>query len=126
MNYPPSVQFEAGLIIDAVSKVTNVSPEQILSRVRYGNVAYARLACYWLCRNWSKAKMSWPAIGRAFNRDHATAIVGARRWEVHLLQTDGARELLAAAMGFLEAPQVPAAPAVLPVVPDLFPIERVA
>jgi chromosomal replication initiation ATPase DnaA len=64
-------------ILKAVSEVTLISENDILSKNRLQEIVFARhLYCYFACKN----KMdSLKSIGTLINKDHATVIHGNKR-----------------------------------------------
>ncbi|MDO4872076.1 MAG: chromosomal replication initiator protein DnaA [bacterium] len=66
-------------IIDKVCKFYNVSREDILSKSRTKDINHARqVACYLMK---FEIKMSFPAIGKEFSRDHTTIMNGVSKIE---------------------------------------------
>ena len=49
------------------------------SHRRYGDLCQIRHRIFWRCRN--ETHHSFPAIGRFFDRDHATVLYGVRKFE---------------------------------------------
>ena len=73
-------------VIWEVSKASGVTPADILGRERTAHVVRARFAAMLICRNY--LALSYPAIGRAFNRDHSTVINAMRRVDAVCTDTD--------------------------------------
>lgn len=67
---------ELNRIVQAVSRVYGVSPDQILGDSRREEVAYARRIAMWFARQ--NVKESYPALGRFFRRDHSTVLMAVR------------------------------------------------
>lgn len=63
-------------VVLQVSKATGVRPDQIMGRARTKHVVRARFAAMAIARDY--LGLSYPAIGRAFDRDH-TSIINAMR-----------------------------------------------
>ena len=60
----------ADKIISIVAKRYDISKDDILSKKRDQNIAYARNVSIYVIR--SVTQMSFPEIGKIFNRDHST------------------------------------------------------
>lgn len=68
---------ELNEILKAVSEVTNISVQDILSKSRLKETVFARhLYCYFSCE---KTRYSLKSIGKLINRDHASVIHGNKR-----------------------------------------------
>lgn len=64
-------------ILKAVSEITEISENDILSRIRLKETVLARhLYCYFSCE---KTRYSLKSIGKLINRDHASVIHGNKR-----------------------------------------------
>lgn len=64
-------------ILEAVSEVTLISENDIISKNRLQEMAFARhLYCYFACE---KTRNSLKSIGKFINRDHATVIHGNKK-----------------------------------------------
>lgn len=59
-------------IISFISHQTGVTPMEMLSRTRQRDIAVARMLCMYIMRK--HLNMQWTEIGKAFHRDHSTAI----------------------------------------------------
>lgn len=70
------------VILEAVSKALNASPDQLTRRRRTEPLAGARHIAMYLLR--TDLKMSLPEIGRALRRDHTTVIYACRKIEEEL------------------------------------------
>ena len=66
-------------IIKICADEFGVSPEDMLSPWRRRTITWARFAAWDLMRQ--HTRMSYPEIGRKFNRDHTTILSGVRRSE---------------------------------------------
>jgi len=69
-------------LIRRVSRLSGVSADEIMSRDRHQRVAYARQLCVFAVR--ILTGMSFPEIGKFFDREHATCIHAVRRVSVDL------------------------------------------
>jgi len=67
-------------IIDVVCREYHLSRDTLLGRDRHKCVAEARKVAFFLTR--ALTSLSYPEMGRAFNRDHTTVIVGVRKVRV--------------------------------------------
>lgn len=56
--------------LEAVAQITGVSPEDIIGRARKRHITRARHMAFCLIRE--TTDLSYPAIGRAYDRDHST------------------------------------------------------
>jgi chromosomal replication initiator protein len=65
-----SPMITADKIISIVAKRYDISKDDILSKKRDQNIAYARNVSIYVIR--SVTQMSFPEIGKIFNRDHST------------------------------------------------------
>lgn len=64
-------------ILKAVSEVTLISEQDILTKSRLKEIVFARhLYCYFSCE---KTRYSLKSIGKLINRDHASVIHGNKR-----------------------------------------------
>ena len=64
-------------ILKAVSEVTLISEDDILTKSRLKEIVFARhLYCYFSCE---KTRYSLKSIGKLINRDHASVIHGNKR-----------------------------------------------
>ena len=73
------------ILIERACRVCGVSREEMLSSSRKRNAVVARqMLCYAL----REKGYVWQMCGRVINRDHATAMYGARMFEVQLLIGD--------------------------------------
>ncbi len=68
---------ETDRVIDAVSTVTTVLVSQIIGRSRMARTVAARNAAYVVLRELHD--LSYPELGRIFDRDHSTVHHGAGR-----------------------------------------------
>ena len=64
-------------IVSTVSARYRVTPEQIMEHRRFQAFSWARHVAFYLARE--STSLSFPAIGKYFNRDHSTVIHG---WNV--------------------------------------------
>lgn len=71
-----------GVIIPAVAAAAGITSREILSERRERRAVQARHAAMWLAREMSG--YSYPAIGRAFRRDHTSVLYGVARTETRL------------------------------------------
>lgn len=91
-TYVPSGDFirqSAGPIsrvIAGVGKTAGVTPAEIVGPLRESHIVRARFAAMAICRDY--LALSYPAIGRAFNRDHSTVINAMRRVDAVCNGTD--------------------------------------
>jgi chromosomal replication initiator protein len=69
-------------LVRRVSRLTGISADEIMSQDRHQRVAYARQLCVFAVR--ILTGMSFPEIGRIFDREHATCIHAVRRVSVDL------------------------------------------
>lgn len=65
-------------VIDAVSRVSLITPEAIMSRSRLRRIVEARHCVCVIARQ--EANRSYPAIGRVLDRDHTTILHATRVW----------------------------------------------
>lgn len=74
----PTVEYAPGSLtaIEAVAAVTGLDHRILISRARDGETARARSAAMYIAREMGD---SYPAIGRAFGRDHTTVHTNVRR-----------------------------------------------
>jgi chromosomal replication initiator protein len=81
-------------IIDLVSDFYNISPEDILTKGRKQEVAWARQVAMYLMR--SELGLSYPSIGEKFGgRDHTTAIHAFEKINKELEENEKLKEALA-------------------------------
>lgn len=73
----PGLAIQPALIVVVVADRYAIDVDSILGPMRYINVVEARITCYWLLRE--LCKLSYPLIGMATGRDHATVISGVRK-----------------------------------------------
>jgi chromosomal replication initiator protein len=73
-------------VIELVCKVFEISKETLLSKSREKNIALARQVAMFVCKR--DLKMSLPAIGRVFERDHSTVSHGLNLIEKMLQNGD--------------------------------------
>jgi len=64
-------------VVDAVSKSTGVTVAEIMGPRRDRNIIRARFAAMAIARDY--LNLSYPQIGREFNRDHTSVINAMRR-----------------------------------------------
>ncbi len=67
-------------IVEIVAREYQITTEQLLSKDRHKCTAEARKVALFLTRELTS--LSYPEMGRAFNRDHTTCIVGVRKVKV--------------------------------------------
>ena len=67
-------------------KATGVSLGDLMGRNRMQLVAQARNLCFWLLR--THMPMSYPEIGKMFDRDHTTVMAGVRSASRHVERCD--------------------------------------
>lgn len=79
-------------ILKEVSETTSVSTEDLLSRKRTANVAFARQTCMYLGR--VLTKHSLVEIGRFFERDHGTVIHAVRKVEQEMEKNMEVRRMI--------------------------------
>lgn len=82
MTYFPRGEFltdkrPLALVIDAVSKSTGVTVAEIIGPRRDRHIVRARFAAMAIARDY--LGLSYPQIGREFNRDHTSVINAMRR-----------------------------------------------
>ena len=68
-------------VVQEVAKQYGLDVDEVLGRARSKTVARARCMAMWLTR--VRLDMSYPEIGREFDRDHTTvmsAVRGVERW----------------------------------------------
>ncbi len=65
-------EINSSVIIDSVSRYFNLSVEDILSKKRTKELVFPRQISMFLCK--SLTDMSYPNIGKAFNKDHTTVM----------------------------------------------------
>ena len=75
----------AARIIDLVAAYHGMRSKDLTGPSRQRQVTRARQIAVWLCRH--HLQMSFPELGRAFDRDHTTALASVQKIEA-LLQTD--------------------------------------
>ena len=68
---------DAQKAINATSSVFRVPIDKLMSKDRTTEVARARMACMYVCRQ--TLGMGFKAIGQMFNRNHGTAVHGLRK-----------------------------------------------
>lgn len=73
-------------VIWEVSQAAQITPADILGRERTAHVVRARFAAMAICRDY--LGLSYPAIGRAFKRDHTSVINAMRRVDAVCTDTD--------------------------------------
>lgn len=73
-------------IIHEVSKASGVKPRDIMGKRRFVNHTRARFVAMAICRDY--LDMSYPAIGRVFDRDHSTVISAMRRVDALCADSD--------------------------------------
>lgn len=69
-------------LIEYAARVTGVCARDIVGRDRSARTVAARQIAFWICRR--SGVYSYPAIGRAFGRDHTCALRGARKADAML------------------------------------------
>ena len=80
---------EATRLVEHAASLWRVSPDSIWGKSRNMNSAEARSAVIWVMRS---RGMSFPAIGRAFNRDHSTVFVAHRKFCARMRADSAVRE----------------------------------
>ncbi len=75
----------AGRVIDVVAAYHGMRPKDLTGPSRQRQVTRARQIALWLCRQ--HLQMSFPDLGRAFHRDHTTALASVQKIS-DLLQSD--------------------------------------
>lgn len=73
-------------IVLQVSKATGVKPNEIMGQSRTRHVVRARFAAMVITRDY--LGLSYPAIGRAFNRDHTSVINAMRKVDALVADAD--------------------------------------
>lgn len=68
---------DAQKAINATASVFRIPIDKLMSKDRTPEVAYARMACMYICRE--SLGMGLKAIARLFNRDHGTALYGLKK-----------------------------------------------
>lgn len=76
-GHRPSKGFMGSVVLEVAEK-TGVTPKQILGSSRKRNIVRARQLAMWGARQHG---VSFPEIGRFFNRDHTTVIHGVKMVE---------------------------------------------
>lgn len=66
------------MIIAQVCDRHGVAVEEVMGRSRFKRVCTARKEAYAMLR---EERLSYPAIGRMFGRDHTTVVDGVQRYE---------------------------------------------
>ena len=84
--------FPVGEIVDVISAVTRKKNREIWGRTRSREYARPRHLAMFLTRELNP-DMSLPEIGRRFDRDHSTVLMGIRRVRKHLVWDDELRAL---------------------------------
>jgi chromosomal replication initiation ATPase DnaA len=80
---------DIGLTLEIVAELTNVPIEDLRGKGRTQLVASARALAYWAAReHWTFRQPSWPEVARAFDRDHTTRLMQARRVTYAVLNGD--------------------------------------
>lgn len=69
---PPSPRATKDFIVDLVCKHFKVSREELASRARTRRITFPRQVAMYLCRRFTDESLE--AIGKTFNRDHATVV----------------------------------------------------
>jgi hypothetical protein len=109
MHERPTIPFaKAPLLVQIACReaglLYHVDPPDITRPIdaggtRYKSIAHARKTAMWVSRSASnelKPVMSYPEIGRAFNRDHTTVMSGINWCRMHSKTDEQLREQLAA------------------------------
>lgn len=65
--------------LDYICDIFKVSSKSLWSKTRKREVVHARFMCYWYLYNSTELTLS--AIGKMFNRDHATVLHGLKKDE---------------------------------------------
>lgn len=75
-----------GRVVEYVAKETNVPAETILGHRRYPDVVQARRLAICACRD--AMGLSYPDLGRAFNKDHTVAMDSVKEIQYQLGRVD--------------------------------------
>lgn len=77
-------------VLNQVSALTDIPPDVIMSASKRRPIAHARMLAMYLLREMKRDNgiphYSYPAIGRAFGKDHTTAMHACRKIRVERLQ----------------------------------------
>jgi chromosomal replication initiation ATPase DnaA len=57
----------------------DVATDDMLSQLRYRELALPRMVLFWLCRESTSPQWSYPGIGHALARDHTTVMSACRK-----------------------------------------------
>ncbi len=72
-------------IIEHVARAYDYEPKDLLGRRRHKTLVEARHVAYWLARTAIKPRLSYPELGRIFDRrDHTTIMSGVVRMRARL------------------------------------------